>query len=272
MRGAVRKRPAELPLVLIAASVLLVASCSDDDAGDARSGASATGADVTGTITVSAAASLADAFTEIGNDFIAATPETEVEFNFDSSSILATQILEGAPADVFASADEANMTRLTDEGLVVGEPSSFAFNELAIVTKPGNPEAIHELADLADAGVVSLCGEDAPCGRYATEILDAAGVMVPESSITRGQNVTATLTAVTEGDATAGLVYSTDAASAGDAVEVVTIRSDQNVIATYPIGVLAGAGAVDTAGAFRDYVLGDEGRAVLEEFGFLPVA
>ncbi len=146
-----------------------------------------------------------------------------MSLNFDSSSTLATQILEGAPADVFASADEESTARLTDENLIAGEPQVFARNELVIVTKPGNPEGISGLADLADAGVISLCGEQAPCGRYAAEALSNAGVRIDEASITRGQNVGATLTAVAEGDAVAGIVYVTDARSAGDAVEAVEI-------------------------------------------------
>ena len=194
-------------------------------------------------------------------------------FNFDSSSALATQILEGAPADVFASADEANMAKLTDEGLIAGEPEVFARNELVIVTKPGNPEGIETLADLADAGVISLCGEEVPCGKYAEQALDdGRASTIPESSVTRGQNVGATLTAVTEGDAVAGIVYVTDAEAAGDAVEAVAIPADANVIATYPIGVLEASGNAELAEAFVAYVLGDEGQAVLKEYGFLPPA
>jgi molybdate transport system substrate-binding protein len=173
---------------------------------------------------------------------------------------------------VFASADGTNMTELTDAGEVDGEPETFARNELVIVTKPGNPTGIAGLEDLAGAGVVSLCGEDVPCGRYAQEALDEAGVSVPESNVTRGQNVAATLTAVTEGDAVAAVVYATDAISAGDAVERVDIAAEHQVFATYPIGALAGAGDADLARAFVDHVLGPEGQAVLEDHGFLPAA
>jgi molybdate transport system substrate-binding protein len=200
---------------------------------------------------------------------MAANPGVEVTFNFDASSALTTQIMEGAPADVFASADETHMIKLIDAGLVAGEPQTFARNELVIVTKPGNPEEIAELADLADGGVVSLCGEKAPCGRYAQEALDKAGVTIPESNVTRGQDVGAALTAVTEGDAVAGIVYVTDAEGAGDAVETVEIPTEQNVIATYPIAVLTGASNEEVADAFVAYVVSDEGQSVLAEYGFV---
>lgn len=236
----------------------------------------AAGCDTTGergsrdAITVSAAASLAGAFIEIGNDFMTANEGVEVTFNFDSSSILATQIIEGAPADVYAAADRDNMARLVDEGLIAAEATVFARNEFVLVTKPGNPEGVAGLADLPGAGVVSLCASGAPCGRYADAILDRAGVAIPEASVTRGQNVTATLTAVAAGDAVAAIVYASDAVRAGDAVDTVSIPGSENITADYPIGVLAGADRPDIAAGFVAYVVNGHGRAVLQEFGFLP--
>ena len=279
-------RTLKLLLALLAVSTLFVTGCGGDDADQTGSSSTAaggssttaggspttSGSELEGTITVSAAASLREVFDQIGDGFSAANPGAEVTFNFDSSSTLSTQILEGAPADVYASADVANMTKLTDESLIAGDPEIFARNELVIITKPGNPQGIATLADLADAGVISLCGEDVPCGRYAKEALDNAGVTIPESSVTRGQNATAALAAVAEGDAVAGVVYVTDAASAGDTVEAVSIPSEVNVIATYPIGVLEASGDAEVAEAFMAYVLGDEGQAVLAENGFLPPA
>jgi molybdate transport system substrate-binding protein len=222
-------------------------------------------------ITVSAASSLAAAFEQIGRDFEAADPGVSVTFNFDASSALATQIVEGAPADVFASADEANMTELTDEGFIAGEPEVFARNRLVIVTKPGNPEGIEGLADLATAGTISLCGPEVPCGRYAQQALESAGVEILETSVTRGQNAGATLTAVSEGDAVAGIVYASDARGAGEAVTTVEIAEAEEVVATYMIGVTTDADP-DTAEAFVDWVLNDDGQAVLAEHGFLPPA
>lgn len=251
-------------LVVLASIGSLGAGCGSDDA------APTPASTLEGAITVSAATSLKAAFTEIGDDFTTANPDVEVTFTFGASSALATQIHEGAPADLFASADEASMAELTDEDLIAGEPEVFARNELVIITKPGNPTGITTLADLADAGVVALCGEEVPCGAYAAQALEAAGVSIPESSVTRGQNVGATLTAVAEGDAVAGVVYVTDAEGAGDAVDTVAIPAEHDVVATYPIGVLTAAPNGEVAEAFVAYVLGDAGQAVLEEHGFLP--
>ena len=252
-------------LVVLASIGSLGAGCGRDDA------APTPASTLEGAITVSAATSLKAAFTEIGDDFTTANPDVEVRFTFGASSALATQIREGAPSDLFASADEANMAELlTDEDLIAGEPEVFARNELVIITKPGNPAGITTLADLADAGVVALCGEEVPCGAYAAQALEASGVSIPESSVTRGQNVGATLTAVAEGDAVAGVVYVTDAEGAGETVDTVAIPAEHDVVATYPIGVLTAAPNGEVAEAFVAYVLGDEGRAVLEEHGFLP--
>lgn len=270
------KRMLMLVLVLPALSGLLLVGCGDDDSTETQSGSGTAGAPsaaplsgLEGSITVSGAKSLADAFDRIGEDFRAANPGVEVIFTFDSSTTLATQILDGAPADVFASASSADMTRLTDAGLIAGKPVVFARNTLIIITKPGNPERIGSLADLADAGVISLCGEGVPCGRYAKEALDAADVVIPESSVTRGQNAGATLTAVAEGDAIAGIVYVTDALGAGDSIESVELPDGENVIAGYPIGVREASTNSAVAKAFVAYVLSDEGQATLAAFGFL---
>ncbi|MBA3282404.1 MAG: molybdate ABC transporter substrate-binding protein [Acidimicrobiia bacterium] len=270
-------RRATLLIVLFVGLLGLVVSCgSDGDDGSTSDGSttSASGAgaasELSGEITVAAAASLTEAYTKIGADFEAANPDTKVTFTFDSSGTLSEQIVRGAPVDVFASADEANMTKLVDQDLVDGEPTLFARNELAIVAEPGNPEGIETLADLADVGIVSLCGEDVPCGKFANQVLSEAGVEISESSVTRGQNVKATLTAVTEGDAVAGIVYVTDAQSAADQVETITIPRDENAIAVYPVGVLREAGNAEVAQAFADYVASDDGQVVLKSFGFLP--
>lgn len=252
---------------LFALTSALLAGCGDDSgpsAGPAYPDA------LEGSIRVSAAASLRVAMEEVAEGFRVEHPDVEVVFNFDSSSTLAAQILAGAPADVFASADEEDMAELTDAGEVDGEPETIALNELVIVTEPGNPEGISGLADLSDVGIISMCGEDVPCGRYAQEALELSGVTVPESSVTRGQNAAATLTAVTEGDAVAAVVYATDAIGASEAVERVDLPLGSNVVASYPIAALAGSGDVELARAFVDHVLGPGGQTVLKEHGFLP--
>jgi len=242
-------------LAMVAAAALLV-GCGGDGPRDS--------------ITVSAAASLTEAFNELGTRFEGTRPDVDITFNFDSSSTLAAQIVDGAPADVFASADEATMTQLTDVNRLAGPPRVFANNQLVIVTKPGNPTGITGLAGLSDAGVISLCGDQVPCGRLTRQALDRAGVNIAETGVTRGQNVKATLTAVTEGDALAGIVYVTDARSAGGAVTTVTIPADQNAVARYPIAVMTSASNAEAADAFVTFVLSGEGLAVLKEYGFLP--
>lgn len=259
-------------LLALLALVVLLVGCGDDgqtSSTTTEAGAPTTEPALSGTITVSAAASLTESFEKIGADFEKAHPGTTVRFTFDSSKTLATQIVDGAKVDVYASADEKNTQTLVDAGLVDRSPTTFARNQLVIVTQPGNPQGIKTLADLAGVDVVALCGQDVPCGRFATQVLDSAGVAIDESKVTRGQNVKATLTAVTEGDAVAGIVYVTDAQSAGDAVEQVAIPDAQNAIATYPISVLAGTGAPELARAFVAFVASPEGERVLKEFGFL---
>ena len=266
-------------LALLAVLALTLAACaSDSDPGrdietttttsDRSSGDA--GSALSGTLTVSAAASLTESFEKIGSAFEKANPGVTVDFNFDSSGTLSTQILEGAPVDVFASANPSNMDKIAEVDRIDGADAIFATNRLVIVTQPGNPKGIATLADLADAGIVSLCSEDAPCGTFADEALTAAGVEIPAGNVTRGQNVKATLAAVTEGDAVAALVYVTDAQAAGDRVDTVTIPDAQNVIAAYPIAVVAGSGQADLARAFVAYVRSAEGQAVLQAAGFQP--
>lgn len=256
---------------------LSLAACGSSSTPAASSSSATSGAQTSqsasGTLTVFAAASLKKTFTQLGTDFEAAHPGTKVSFNFGGSSDLVAQLTQGAPGDVFASADEKNMTKLAEADKVDGESTIFARNELVIVTKPGNPAGIESLADLATAaqdGVISLCGEDVPCGRYAAEALTAAGVTIPETSVTRGQNVTATLTALTEGDAVAAIVYATDALAAGDTVTTIKIPAEHNVIASYPIAAVSGSEQAELANAFVEAVLSEAGQKILETYGFLP--
>ncbi|HVT76708.1 MAG TPA: molybdate ABC transporter substrate-binding protein [Acidimicrobiales bacterium] len=228
------------------AAALALAACGGD----------ASAPKATGAITVFAASSLTGAFGDIGRAFETANPRTKVTFNFAASSALAQQIGDGAPADVFASAD----TKALHGGVV------FARNRLVIVTKPGNPARVHSLADLAHAGVVSLCGAEVPCGAYAAAALRKANVTLDESKVTRGQNVAATLTAVSEGDAVAGVVYATDAKAAGGAVTAVAIPAADNVVATYPIRALDPSAA---ARGFVAFVRGTAGQRILKRYGFI---
>jgi molybdate transport system substrate-binding protein len=235
-----------LPVLLVP---LLLAGCGSDDKGSAAPGVKPT---------VLAAASLTEAFEELGG----------ATFTFAGSSALVTQVQQGAPADVFASADEKNMQKLVDAGLVE-PPQVFARNTLEIVTKPGNPKGIHSLADLAKPGVaVVLADPTVPVGGYSQDVLTKAGVIVKPVSLE--VDVKAVLTRVTIGDADAGIVYASDAQAAGSKAVGVEIPSEQNVIATYPIAVVKAAPHKAAARAFVRSVLGTKGQTALQAHGFLP--
>lgn len=270
--------PRSLAALLAAATLVALPACGDDtdssestDTTSAAAEATTTTAapELDGEIVVSAAASLTESFTELGEQFEAEHPGVTVTFNFDSSGTLATQIQSGAPADVFASADTTNMGKLADAGLLAGDAVTFARNRLAIVVKPGNPAGIDELDDLATAGIVSLCVETAPCGKYADQVLSAAGVVIPADKVTRGQNVKATLSAVADSDAVAGIVYTTDAQGADADTDEVEIPDADNALADYPIAAIKASAEPEAAAAFVEFVTGEAGQKVLSEAGFL---
>jgi molybdate transport system substrate-binding protein len=244
----------------VAAVALVLAGCGGDDEPSGGSPAAP------GELTVFAAASLTAAFTELGQRFTAANGGTKVTFNFAGSQALATQIQQAAPADVFASADTANMDKVKD---LVGTPQPFASNLLAIVVEKGNPKGVRTLGDLASSDLkVVLAAEEVPAGKYAEQVLDQA--RVPVQPVSQEDNVKAVVTKVSLGEADAGLVYVTDVTAGGDKVEGVDIPQDQNVLATYPIATVKASQAPDQAQAFMDLVLSDEGQQVLEQYGFLP--
>ena len=242
-----------------------VAACMATACGGSSSSSSLT--DTTATsdeIVVFAASSLAEAFAAIGDAFSAANPGVSVTFQFAGSSELAGQLVNEAPAHVFASADEENMATVVDAGRVTGTPIRFTANTMQIVTAAGNPLGIASLADLADPALtVVLCAEEVPCGRYSQQMLDAAGVSVAPKSLER--SVKAVLSKVSLGEADAGIVYRTDVIAAGDAVSGVDI--DPSVVATamYPIVAVVQSSA---AAAFIDFVLSAEGQRILAKFGF----
>jgi molybdate transport system substrate-binding protein len=248
-------------LAAVLAAALVLAACGGDDS--PSSGGSSGSA---GGLKVFAAASLTAAFTRIGEQYAAANGGDKVTFNFAGSQALATQIRQGAPADVFASADLPNMDKVKD---LVGTPQNFASNLLAIVVEKGNPKGVKALDDLAGPDLkVVLAAEEVPAGRYARQILDKAGVTV--NPVSREDNVKAVVTKVSLGEADAGIVYVTDVTAGGDKVEGVDIPEDQNVTATYPIATVKAGKDQAGASAFMDLVLSAEGQQVLEEYGFLP--
>ena len=250
----------------VAAAGLLIVTAGLTSACGAGAPPSGNPSALTGTITVFAASSLSAAFTTIGADFQKSHPRTLVQFNFAGSSTLVGQIQQGAIGDVFASADQANMLKLIDSGFTAESPIVFAHNDLEIVVGKGNPKHITSLADLARSGsVVVLCAPAVPCGRYAAEALQKAGVRVKPAS--QEADVKAVLSKVTLGEADAGIVYVTDVKAAGSAVEGVAIPPALNVVAEYPIVILKDSQNRALARAFVSYVLTD-GRPILARYGF----
>jgi len=222
---------------------------------------------VEGTITVFAAASLTGTFTELAAQFEAAHPGTTVTLNFAGSADLVTQITEGAPADVFASADLKNMTKITDAALNESEPENFATNVLEIATPPGNPGGVTDFASLADRDLkVVVCAPEVPCGAAAATVETATGVEL--TPVSEESSVTDVLGKVVSGEADAGLVYVTDVAAAGDTVEGIEFDAASEAATTYPIVALTGSDAPDVAAAFTAFVASPDGQAVLAAAGF----
>jgi molybdate transport system substrate-binding protein len=222
-----------------------------------------------GEITVFAASSLTESFDAIAKQFKKKYPDVSVKFDYDASSNLATQINQGAPADVFASADRDNLQKTIDAGTVTPPPVVFAKNRLEIAVEKGNPKKIKGLADLQKSGlVVVLCADQVPCGKYAAQSLAMAGVTINPSS--KEENAKATLSKVSIGEADASIVYVTDVKASKGAASGVEIADKQNVIATYPMGVAKESQNATAAKAWVQFVTSKDGQKTLRRFGFLP--
>lgn len=219
------------------------------------------------TLTVFAAASLTSTFEQLGTAFEKAQPGVSVEFNFLGSSDLVAQIDQGAPADVFASADTANMDKLVAADLAAGTPVAFASNTLEIAVPPGNPAGVSSLQDLSRSDVtLVVCAPEVPCGAAAQQVATAAGVTL--TPVSEEQQVTDVLTKVSTGEADAGLVYKTDVQGAGKDVEGIEFPEAASVVNVYPITVVKGSKQATLAGKFVDLVTGAEGQSVLQAAGF----
>jgi molybdate transport system substrate-binding protein len=261
----VRRVPA---LTLPAALVVVLAGCgggSDAGAGATASGAS--GGGLSGTLTVFAAASLTDVFEDLGARLTADNPQLDVRFNFAGSSALAQQLVQGAPADVFASANEAQMAVVTDEDLAAGEPDVFTSNVLQIAVPAGNPAGVAGLDDFTRADLtLALCAPEVPCGSAAEDVFAAAGI-TPEPD-TLEEDVRAALTKVELGEVDAALVYASDVVTAGDAVEGIDFDQATDAVNLYPICVLADAPNPEAATAFLELVHSEQGQEALADAGF----
>ncbi|HEX2772300.1 MAG TPA: molybdate ABC transporter substrate-binding protein [Micromonosporaceae bacterium] len=246
--------------------MLAVAGCNGSGGQPAGADQPA-GAAPSGTVTVFAAASLTESFGALGKQVEAANPGLTVAFNFAGSSGLATQINQGAPADVFAAASPATMRTVMDAGNGSGDARTFARNELVIAVPEGNPRGITGLADLARPGTkVAICAEQVPCGAAARKALSAAAVDL--TPVTLEQDVKAALSKLTLGEVDAALVYRTDAAASASTVDTVEFAESKQAVNDYPIVVLANAPNPAGAQAFVEYVLSAQGRAVLADTGF----
>ena len=259
---------------LSAAAALVLSACGAANSGaptstpaSASSSASATSA-LEGSITVFAAASLKGTFTELADRFEAANPGTTVALNFAGSSDLVTQITEGAPADVFASADQKNMVKLTDGGLIdAAAPVDFATNVLTIAVPPSNPAGVEAFADLANPAVKTvICAAQVPCGAATVMVETAADVDI--TAVSEESSVTDVLGKVTSGEADAGLVYVTDVIAAGDAVKGIGFPESGEAVNTYPIAAVSASANAAVSQAFVDFVTGEAGAEVLETAGF----
>lgn len=248
--------------VSVLLGILLATGCAAPSGTDVDT--PATGA-IEGEVVVQAAASLTDVLEDVAAAFTAAHPDASVTVNAAGSQTLATQILQGAPADVFASADERQMDRVATEGLLAGDPQIVATADLAIAVEAGNPFGIAGLSDLADpALVVVMAAPDVPAGALAAQALAAADVQLAPASLE--SDVRSVLAKVRLGEADAGIVYATDVQAADGAVDGIALPDGPT--ARYPIAVMADAPNPRAAEALVDLVLSDTGQAILADHGF----
>lgn len=272
---SVRSRPAPrirrlVASIVAAGAALALAACTGttSPATTATAPPDASDIELSGSITLFAAASLTATFTELADEFMAALPGTRVTLTFAGSSDLVTQITEGAPADVFASADEPNMQKLTDAGLIdPADPIPFATNVLTIAVPPGNPAGVASFADLAKPDVATVvCAPQVPCGRATEAIEQSTGVTL--MPVSEESSVTDVLGKVSSGEADAGLVYVTDVKGAGGAVEGIDFAESANAVNVYPIAPVSASQNPALAAAFVGFVTSPSGRAVLDAAGF----
>ncbi|MBT2517847.1 molybdate ABC transporter substrate-binding protein [Streptomyces sp. ISL-90] len=265
-----RRMPRRVVAVAVALAAMLggAACASPSDGGSPSAAVESTTppAASSTTITVFAAASLTEAFDELATRFEQEHPPVEIVINYGGSAALARQIVEGAPADVFASAAEQPMQIVADADLAAS-PVLFATNTLQLVVPAGNPARVADLNDLARPELtVALCDESVPCGAASVELLERQSVTAAPDTLE--SDVRAVLTKVSLGEVDAGLVYRTDVLAAGDAVEGIEVAGAASVVNRYPISVLTDAADARLAADFVAFVAGAEGRAVMAEAGF----
>jgi molybdate transport system substrate-binding protein len=256
-------------LFLVPVVLLALGACGSSAASDDESAGSTTGsqpADLSGSLTILAASSLTDVFDQLKADFQQAHPDVDVQINYGPSSGLAQSITQGAPADVFASANETQMKVVTDAGMA-GDPTTFTANVLQIAVPAGNPGRVTGLQDFArEELTLAVCAPEVPCGAAADQVFQAAGIDAKPDS--QEEDVRAALTKVELGEVDAALVYATDVVAAGDKVEGIEFPEAEDAINNYPIVALGDAPNADAAQAWIDLVLSDDGQKVLTDAGF----
>ena len=249
-----------------AAAALLLAGCSSPNSGSTPT-PTATKDTLSGTVTVLAAASLTEVYGDLATQFEELHPNVTITQSFGGSSALAAQIVQGAPADLFATANEATMKTVTDASLTDETPILYATNVLTLVVPPSNPAGVKTIADLADPAVkVALCDKTVPCGSAAIALLAAENLKV--TPVTLETDVKAVLTKVEIDEVDAGLVYVTDAKTAGDKVKQIPVPDAANVINEYPIALLKNSTNKTAAKAFEQFILSKTGLAALKKAGF----
>lgn len=250
--------------VAVATVALLVPLAACGEEGAAKDAGASKGGTPQANLTVLAAASLTDAFRTAGAAYEKSHPGTKVTFSFAGSQELVAQVAQGSPADALVTADTKSMDKVKAD---TGTPAVIAKNRLVIATVEGNPHKVDELKDLADTNLkVVLAAPEVPAGKYSQKILDAQKITV--KPVSQEPNVRAVLSKVELGEADAGLVYKTDAASAEDKVDAVEIPDAQNAIAEYPAATLKGSKNAEAAAAFVAWLSSPEGQKILQDAGF----
>jgi molybdate transport system substrate-binding protein len=266
----------------VVVSMLLVACGSSTSNSSTSTTPTPTATPAPVNINVFGAASLTAAFGVIKTKFEAANPNVTVTYNFAGSNTLATQITNGAPADVFASADTNNMKKVSDPGLV-NTPQTFARNKVVVIIPANNPGNIKTLNDLANKGVkIDVAGPSVPVGNYTLEVLSKMGQSsaygpayesaVKANFVSQETSVTGVVQKVELGEVDAGFVYVSDAFSAGSKVMSIAIPDQYNILADYPIATVKASTHPSTAESFVQYVLSADGQAILAQYHFIPVS
>lgn len=274
-----RRRPGTLRSLAAAVGILVLgalAGCAPVAAptgpsGDASASPTPSETGPTGNVTVYAASSLTETFTQLAGEFEAEHPGVTVTLNFGGSSTLANEIVTGGtPVDVFASADDATMKTVVDAGLVEWTPATFTRNALVIVTPKGNPAGVADLKDFADPTLkIALCAEKVPCGAASAELFEQNDIVAKPDS--KESDVKAVLTKVRLGEADAGLVYASDAKAAASEVTAIEFPEALDAVNNYGIVPLKAAPNPEAAAAFTEFILTARGVEVFDEAGFLSM-